>query len=457
MILDEVRQVPALLSCLRERIDARRPVPGPYLLTGSRDPGLPRSVSVRAGRPGRTLRDDGGGRGEARGARGKAPSAPPRRYAGAMAPDGSRREAVEAALARAVDGGRLSDGDALLLFRAADLVSLGRAAKAVTDRLHPGPVRTYVVDRNINYSNVCDSYCKFCGFYRVKGEADAYVLPKDSIRRKVEELKAVGGTQVLLQGGTHPDLPLEWYEDLVRFFKSLDVHLHGFSPSEIEKMAEVSGLSFRDVLRRLVDAGLDSIPGGGAEILVDRVRRAISPYKIMTGPWLEVMRQAHGLGLRTSCTMMYGHVETLEERVEHLRRLRDLQDETGGFTAFICWSNQPTHAMVRMEASGTQDYLRTLAVSRLYLQNVPHIQSSWVTMGPKVGQLALLWGADDMGSVMLEENVVSTAGVKFRMGVAELRRVIESAGYVPAQRDFFYRPLAASPAGGAPVLAGAPS
>ncbi len=350
-------------------------------------------------------------------------------------------------LDRAAAGERLGDADALALLERADLVSLGRAARAVSRRLHPEGYRTYVVDRNINYSNVCDSYCKFCGFYRVKGEEEAYVLPKDEIRRKVEEMKAIGGTQVLLQGGTHPDLPMEWYEDLVRFFKSLDVHLHGFSPPEIQKMAEVTGLPLPEVIRRLVAAGLDSIPGGGAEILVDRVRELISPHKIRTGPWLDVMREAHRQGLKTSATMMFGHRETLAERVEHLRRIRDLQDETGGFTAFIPWAFQPTHAMVRLEAAGSHDYLRTLAVSRLYLQNVPNIQSSWVTMGPKVGQLALHFGANDMGSVMLEENVVSTAGVKFRMGVAELRRVIEDAGYRPAQRDFFYRPLVAEPAG----------
>jgi cyclic dehypoxanthinyl futalosine synthase len=348
-----------------------------------------------------------------------------------------------AALEEAAAGGLLDDAAALALLEGADLVSLGRAARAVTARLHPGGVRTYVVDRNINYSNVCDSYCKFCGFYRVKGEAEAYVLSKETIRAKVEELKAVGGTQVLLQGGTHPDLPMEWYEDLVRFFKSLGIHLHGFSPPEIQKMASVTGLPVREVIRRLQEAGLDSIPGGGAEILVDRVRKEVSPHKIGTGAWLEVMREAHGLGLKTSATMMFGHRETLADRVEHLRRIRDLQDATGGFTAFIPWAFQPTHAMVRDEAAGAHDYLRTLAVSRLYLQNVPNLQSSWVTMGPKVGQLALLFGANDMGSVMLEENVVSTAGVRFRMGVAELRRVIEDAGFVPAQRDFFYRPLEA--------------
>jgi cyclic dehypoxanthinyl futalosine synthase len=359
---------------------------------------------------------------------------------------------IRAALDRATAGGRLDDAEALLLLERADLVSLGRAARAVSRRLHPEGHRTYVVDRNINYSNVCDSYCKFCGFYRVKGEKDAYVLPKDVIRRKVEELKAVGGTQVLLQGGTHPDLPLEWYEDLVRFFKSLGIHLHGFSPPEIQTMARVSGKPVREVIRRLAAAGLDSIPGGGAEILVDRVRREISPHKIMTEEWLEVMREAHGLGLRTSATMMFGHRETLADRVEHLRRIRDLQDETGGFTAFIPWAFQPTHAMVRHEAAGAHDYLRTLAVSRLFLQNVHNLQSSWVTMGPKVGQLALHFGANDMGSVMLEENVVSTAGVKFRMGTAELRRVIEDAGYVPAQRDFFYRPLVPPPpAAGVPA------
>lgn len=367
----------------------------------------------------------------------------------------SPADPVRAALDRAAAGGRLEDADALLLLERAPLVPLGRAARAVSRRLHPEGFRTYVVDRNINYSNVCDSYCKFCGFYRVKGEAEAYVLSKEEIRAKVGELKALGGTQVLLQGGTHPDLPMEWYEDLVRFFKSLDIHLHGFSPPEIQKMAEVTGLPVRTVIRRLRDAGLDSIPGGGAEILVDRVREIVSPHKIRTEPWLEVMREAHGLGLKTSATMMFGHRETLADRVEHLRRLRDLQDGTGGFTAFIPWAFQPTHAMARMEAAGAHDYLRTLAVSRLYLQNVPNIQSSWVTMGPKVGQLALHFGANDMGSLMLEENVVSTAGVRFRMGVAELRRVIEDAGYRPAQRDFFYRPLEAQPAPGAEAAVGA--
>ncbi len=364
---------------------------------------------------------------------------------------------VRAILDDAAAGGRLEDAAALLLLERAPLVPLGRAARAVSRRLHPEGWRTYVVDRNINYSNVCDSYCRFCGFYRVKGEKDGYLLSKEVIAEKVAELKAVGGTQVLLQGGTHPDLPMEYYEDLVRFFKSLDVHLHGFSPPEIRKMAEVTGIPVRDVLRRLMAAGLDSIPGGGAEILVDRVREAISPHKIRTDAWLEVMREAHLLGLRTSATMMFGHRETLADRVEHLRRIRDLQDETGGFTAFIPWAFQPTHAMARMEAAGAHDYLRTLSVARLYLQNVPNIQSSWVTMGPKVGQLALQFGANDMGSVMLEENVVSTAGVRFRMGVAELRRVIEDAGYRPAQRNFFYVPLDPPPAVEAaePVAAGA--
>jgi cyclic dehypoxanthinyl futalosine synthase len=361
---------------------------------------------------------------------------------------------VRRTLDRVLAGERLDDAGALLLLERGGLVPLGLAAREVSRRLHPEGYRTYVVDRNINYSNVCDSYCKFCGFYRVRGEADAYLLPREEIRRKVEELKAVGGTQVLLQGGTHPDLPMEWYEDLVRFFKSLGIHLHGFSPPEVQKMAEVTGLPVREVLARLRAAGLDSVPGGGAEILVDRVRKEISPHKIGTEAWLEVMREAHGLGLRTSATMMFGHRETLADRVEHLRRVRELQDETGGFTAFIPWAFQPTHAMVRMEAAGSHDYLRTLAVARLYLDGVRNLQSSWVTMGPKVGQLALHFGANDMGSVMLEENVVSTAGVRFRMGVAELRRVIEDAGYVPAQRDFFYRPLEPVPAP-EPAAAGA--
>jgi cyclic dehypoxanthinyl futalosine synthase len=358
---------------------------------------------------------------------------------------------TDSILAKAADGGRLTPAEGLRLFEEADLLDLGAAAHAVRMRLHPDPVVSYIIDRNVNYSNICDSYCKFCSFFAAPGAKDGYLLSKATLTRKIEETKRLGGGQILMQGGTHPEWDVVWYEDLIAFVKSHGIHVHALSSPEITKIAQVSKLPVRTVIERLRAAGLDSIPGGGAEILTDSARNAISPMKCTTAEWLDVHRQAHAIGMRTTATMMFGHKETLANRVEHLDRLRDLQDDAirnagtdaSGFTAFICWTFQPTHAMKKMEAVGGTDYLRTLAVSRLYLQNVANLQSSWVTMGPKIGQMALWFGANDMGSTMIEENVVSSAGVAYRMSSPEIRALIEAAGFTPLQRDFFYREVPA--------------
>jgi cyclic dehypoxanthinyl futalosine synthase len=358
---------------------------------------------------------------------------------------------IDSILAAAVAGERLTPAEGLRLFEEADLVDLGAAAHAVRTRLHPDGVVSYIIDRNVNYSNVCDSYCRFCSFFAAPGAKDGYLLSRATLARKIEETKLLGGGQILMQGGTHPEWDVVWYEDLIRFVKSHGIHVHALSSPEIQKIAQVSKLPVRSVIERLRAAGLDSIPGGGAEILTDSARQAISPMKCTTAEWLDVHRQAHAIGMRTTATMMFGHKETLADRVEHLDRLRDLQDEAhrelgttaSGFTAFICWTFQPTHAMKRMEAVGGPDYLRTLAVARLYLQNVANLQSSWVTMGPKIGQMALWFGANDMGSTMIEENVVSSAGVAYRMSSPEIRALIEAAGFRPVQRNFFYEEVPA--------------
>lgn len=365
-------------------------------------------------------------------------------------------EPIDSILVRAADGARLTPAEGLRLFEEADLVALGAAAHAVRMRLHPERVVSYIIDRNVNYSNVCDSYCKFCSFFAAPGSKDGYLLTKATLTRKIEETKRLGGNQILMQGGTHPEWDVVWYSDLIAFVKSHGIHVHALSSPEIQKIAQVSKLPVRTVIERLRAAGLDSIPGGGAEILTDSARNAISPMKCTTAEWLEVHREAHAIGMRTTATMMFGHLETLADRVEHFERLRELQDvslaEAGtvgvkggeaGFTAFICWTFQPTHAMKRMEAAGGPDYLRTLAIARLYMQNVPNLQSSWVTMGPKIGQMALWFGANDMGSTMIEENVVSSAGVAYRMSSPEICALIEAAGFRPEQRDFFYRPVPA--------------
>jgi cyclic dehypoxanthinyl futalosine synthase len=325
-----------------------------------------------------------------------------------------------------------------------DLLTLGQSAQEVRWRFHPEPEVTYVVDRNINYTNVCVSGCRFCAFYRAVDSPEAYVLDWETLGRKIEETLALGGTQILLQGGLHPELPFSFYENLLQRIKArYPIHIHGFSPPEITHLARISGLALETVLTRLRDSGLGSIPGGGAEILVDRVRKQISPRKGSSAAWLEVMETAHRIGLRTTATMMFGHLETPADRIEHLLALRALQDRTGGFTAFIPWTFQPGNTDLRLIPAGGTEYLRMLALSRLVLDNVPNIQSSWVTQGPKVGQLALYFGANDLGSTMIEENVVAAAGVAYRLSIEAMDRLISAAGFIPRQRDTFYQKVAA--------------
>jgi cyclic dehypoxanthinyl futalosine synthase len=353
---------------------------------------------------------------------------------------------VSAVLDKALDGERISDDDALTLLESRDLVAVGRAANELRNRkIEPTRV-TFIVDRNVNYTNVCYTDCDFCAFYRSPGDRrEGYLLPKAVIFKKIEETLAIGGTGLLMQGGHHPDLGIDYYEDLFRSIKArYPIHLHALSPPEVQHVARRSKLTIWETLSRLRDAGLDSLPGGGAEILVDRVRDDIAPKKTKSDEWLDVMRHAHRLGMSTTATMMYGHVETVADRVEHMRRIRELQDETRGFRAFISWTFQDDGnrlgARVAREAMPTSfDYLLTQAVSRIYLDNVDHIQSSWVTQGMKVGQVALQFGADDMGSVMIEENVVSAAGTTYRTSTEELVHLIRSMGKTPVQRDTLYR------------------
>lgn len=304
-----------------------------------------------------------------------------------------------------------------------------------------GEIVTYILDRNINYTNVCNVYCKFCAFYRTESDPDHYVLSHEEIDQKIDELVSVGGTQILMQGGHHPKLGIEFYLELLQHLKSKypQVNVHGFSPPEFQHFAEVFKMPLREVISQFQAAGLGSIPGGGAEILVDRVRNRIAPRKCVADQWLEVMQTAHELGLRSSATMMFGHVETPEDRIEHLSRLRDLQDRTGGFTAFICWTFQPENTVLKVEQkTGSHEYLRMQALARIFLDNFDNVQASWVTQGPKIGQLALEFGANDFGSLMMEENVVSSAGTTFHLTVEEIRRLISEAGYVPRQRNNWY-------------------
>jgi cyclic dehypoxanthinyl futalosine synthase len=351
-----------------------------------------------------------------------------------------------------LSGRRLSADDATLLLRSRDLAAIGRAAHAMTMRLHPEPYRTYNIDRNINYTNICTAVCDFCAFYRGPKHPEGYVLDREVLLTKVEETVALGGDQILMQGGLHPTLTLEWYEELLRDIKDRfpQVNIHGFSPPEIHHFTKVSKRPLREVLERLAQAGLGSLPGGGGEILVDRVRSAMTRGKVLTDDWLEVHREWHRLGGKSTATMMYGHIETLAERVEHLERLRDLQDETGGFTAFICWSFQPDNTeMDDIPASGPFEYLKTQAVARLYLDNFPNIQSSWVTQGREIGQLALLYGANDMGSLMIEENVVSAAGTVHHLTLEQMRSAIAQLGWIPRRRNVFYELFEDDPADGA--------
>ena len=336
----------------------------------------------------------------------------------------------------------MTPDEGLALLESHDLAALGRAADAVTCRLHPEPYRTYNIDRNINYTNVCTAVCDFCAFYRRPGHDEGYVLPRAELLEKIAETVELGGDQILMQGGLHPKYDLSWYEELLGDIKRAfpQINVHGFSPPELHHFTKVNNLPIRTVLERLKAAGLGSIPGGGAEILVDRVRTEITRGKVMTDDWLDVMRAWHELGGRSTATMMFGHVETLAERIEHLDRIRQLQDETGGFTAFICWTFQPDHTdMSDIAPAGSFEYLKTQAVSRLYLDNVPSIQSSWVTQGLRIGQLALLFGANDMGSLMIEENVVAEAGTVHFLTLAQMRTAISDLGFVPRQRDVFYQ------------------
>jgi cyclic dehypoxanthinyl futalosine synthase len=356
-------------------------------------------------------------------------------------------------LDKAAGGGRLSPDEGLALLESNDLTALGRAADEVTRRLHPEDYRTYNIDRNINYTNVCTAVCDFCAFYRPPKHPEGYVLERDVLLQKIQETVELGGDQILMQGGLHPEFKLEWYEELLRDIKDHfpQVNIHGFSPPEFHHFTKVSKLPLVEVLQRLKAAGLGSIPGGGGEILVDRVRAKITRGKVMTDDWLNVHRVWHQMGGASTATMMFGHVETLAERIEHLERLRQLQDETGGFTAYICWTFQPEHTdMADVSPAGSHEYLKTQAVSRLYLDNFPNIQSSWVTQGLKIGQLALLYGANDMGSLMIEENVVAEAGTVHFLTLEQIRDAIRDLGYTPRQRNVFYELIDETPRGDLP-------
>src|SRR5713101_2088070 len=351
---------------------------------------------------------------------------------------------LEAIAARVRAGERVTEDETLELYRRAPTALLGRLADSVRARKHPNGIVTYIIDRNVNYTNVCVAKCNFCAFYRPVGSAEGYVLGFDELFRKIDETIAVGGVQLLMQSGHNPDLPLTWYQDLFRAIKQRypTFKLHALSPPEVIHLSRLSQLSVPAVIERLIAAGLDSIPGGGAEILVDRVRQLLHCYgKATADEWIDVMRHAHRAGLRTTATMMYGTVETDQERLEHLLRLRALQDEIGGFTAFITWSYQPEHTeLAGIEATGI-DYLRTLAIARLVLDNFDNLQASWVTQGGKVGQLSLAYGANDMGSVMIEENVVRAAGASYCMDEAEIVRNIEDAGFAARRRNMHYEIL----------------
>ena len=347
-------------------------------------------------------------------------------------------------------GDRISGDEALRLYRRPldELGALADARRVAAKRRsfagRGAEIVTYIVDRNINYTNVCDVYCKFCAFYRTEKDADHYVLSFEQLDEKLDELTAAGGVQILMQGGHHPKLGFDWYLELLRHIRAKYPHIniHGFSPPEFQHFAAVFNLPLREVIRAFKAAGLGSIPGGGGEILVDRVRQRISPLKCNSDGWLEVMQIAHEEGLNSSATMMFGHVETVEERIEHLQRLRDQQDATGGFTAFICWTFQPENTVLKVkQRAGVAEYLRMQALARIFLDNFENVQSSWVTQGPDIGQVALKFGANDFGSVMMEENVVSSAGTTFRLNAAQIETLIRDAGYEPARRNNWYELL----------------
>jgi cyclic dehypoxanthinyl futalosine synthase len=339
-------------------------------------------------------------------------------------------------------GKRLEADEGLALYKRADLLTLGELANSVRKQLHPERLVTFIVDRNINYTNICVNKCKFCAFYREADSPDAYVLTKEEIFRKIEETIAQGGTQILMQGGVHPDLGIEYFVDLFSSIKtSFTIQIHSLSPAEISYIAKKADISILDTLERLKASGLDSIPGGGAEILVDRVRKKVSPNKIRWRQWAEVMKTAQKLGMPTTATMMFGSLETDKEIIEHLVRLRDIQDETRGFTAFIPWTYQPGNTELGGRPATAVEYLKTLAISRIMLDNFDNLQASWVTQGAKIAQVALEFGANDFGSTMIEENVVAAAGITFRMTRQEIINLITDAGYVAAQRDTRYNIL----------------
>lgn len=341
---------------------------------------------------------------------------------------------------KVLEGKRLTFDEAYKLYLKGSFFELGDLANLIRKKKHPENIVTYVVDRNINYSNICVCGCKFCAFFKSPGEDGGYVLSFDELDKKIQETLELGGTQILLQGGHHPDLKLDFYENMLTHIKEKfpTIHIHGFSPPEIVHFSKLNNLSIKEVINRLIAAGLDSIPGGGAEILVDRVRHKVSPNKCSATEWLDVMETAHKLGLKTTATMMFGHVETMEDRILHLIRLRDLQDKTRGFTAFIPWGFQPDNTRINARKVTSVEYLRLLAISRIVLDNLDNIQVSWVTMGPEIAQLALFFGGNDFGSTMIEENVVAATGVRFRLSIEEIEKYISEAGFEPRQRRMDY-------------------
>lgn len=350
-----------------------------------------------------------------------------------------RNNTIETIATSISSGLRISATEGVALLEHADLLTLGEMANGIRKRLHPERVVTFIVDRNINYTNICVNKCTFCAFYREADDPEAYLLSKDDIFRKIDETIAQGGTQILMQGGVHPDLGMEYFEDLFSAIKKrFTIQIHALSPSEIFFLAQREKASIQDTLKRLKAAGLDSIPGAGAEILVDRVREKVSPNKIRWRQWAEVMKTAHGLGMPTTATMMFGSIESGKDIVEHLVRLREVQDDTGGFTAFIPWTYQPANTKLGGRPATAVEYLKTLALSRIMLDNFPNVQASWVTQGAKIAQVALEFGANDFGSTMIEENVVAAAGITFRMTRQEIVNLIQDAGYTAAQRDTQY-------------------
>ncbi|RAL26815.1 cyclic dehypoxanthinyl futalosine synthase [Thermoflavimicrobium daqui] len=350
---------------------------------------------------------------------------------------------IDSILERALAGERLGLEDGMLLWESNEIEKMGKVANQIMLQKHPEPITTFIIGRNVNYTNVCDTYCRFCAFYRRPGHEEGYVLSNEEIFKKIQETVDVGGTEILMQGGTHPGLPFSYYTDLLKEIKKRfpSIHMHSFSPAEIMKMVEVSGLTVEEVIRQLRDAGLDSIPGGGAEILDDGIRKKISRLKGSWKDWMNVMQTAQRLGMSTTATMVIGFGETIEQRVLHLLRIREAQDETGGFLAFIVWTFQPDNTNLKREKLSAEDYLKAVAVSRIMLDNIPNFQSSWVTMGPEVGKLSLHYGCNDFGSTMIEENVVSAAGTAHKVNNNLALRLIREAGKIPAQRNTKYEIL----------------